>query len=633
VCGIAGFVEHAPWRDRRPVLDRMVEALRHRGPDDQGVYLDGAAAIGVRRLAVIDLETGHQPIANEDGTVHVVLNGEIYNFAELRARLERRGHHFRTRSDAEVIVHAYEEAGDDCVRELDGMFALAIWDRSRRALLLARDRMGEKPLYYYAGPDVFVFGSELRALLQHPDVPRALDLESLSRYLLFECVPAPHSILSGIAKVPAAHVLVVSPGDKPQLQPYWRMRFEPQHGVTESEWHARVLGALETAVSSRMVSDVPLGVFASGGIDSGTITALAARSSRRMLRTFCIGFEEPTYDERQYARQVAEHCGAEHRAVVFRAQDALALMNRVGELLDEPLGDASFLPRYALAVAAKDTATVMLSGDGGDELFCGYPTFLADRPARWLRRALPPAIQRGARALVDRLPSSRRYGSVDFLLKQFVRALPYEREVRTQLLLGGLAPPEQARLLSASLRGALGSFDPYAELTLAIDESSSSDPIDRMIYHHSRFYLADQTLVAADRATMAAGLEVRAPLLDHRLVELACRIPGHLKIRGMTTKHLLKRVVSHLLPADIVTRRKQGLGVPIAAWLRGPLRPILEDRLAPARVAWRGLFEPATVTRLVAEHLSGRRNHRKVLWSLLMLDAWCDHYLPNERWS
>jgi asparagine synthase (glutamine-hydrolysing) len=611
----------------------MVSALRHRGPDDWGEYVDDAAAIGIRRLAIIDLDTGRQPIANEDGTVRVVLNGEIYNFAELRTRLERRGHHFRTRSDAEVIVHAYEEAGEDCVRELDGMFALAIWDSSRRCLVLARDRMGEKPLYYHAGPEAFVFGSELRALLRHPDVPRTLDLEALSRYLLFECVPAPHSILAGVAKVPAAHVLVVSPGDKPQIQPYWKMRFAPQPAVTEGEWRERVLGALETAVTTRLVSDVPVGSFVSGGIDSGTIAALAARSSPRVLKTFCVGFEEPTYDERRFARQVAEHCGAEHHAILFRPRDAAVLMERVGELLDEPLGDASFLPRYALALAAKEAATVMLSGDGGDELFCGYPTFLADRPARWLRATIPQAVLDGARAIVERLPSSRRYGSLDFLLKQFVRALPYEPEVRTQLLLGGLPPPEHARLLSAGVRSALRSFDPYAELTLAIDESGSRDPIERMIYHHSRFYLADQTLVAADRATMAAGLEVRAPLLDHRLVELVCQIPGQLKIRGLTTKYLFKRIVGHLLPADIVTRRKQGLGVPIAAWLRGPLRHILEDRLAPERIAWRGLFEPATVSRLIAEHVSGRRNHRKVLWALLMLDAWCDHYLPNERWG
>ena len=635
MCGIAGFVVNRPRENRREVLSRMTEALRHRGPDDEGAYVDDHVALGVRRLAVIDPAGGRQPIANEDGTIQVVLNGEIYNFAALRDRLEHRGHRFRTRSDAEVIVHAYEESGAECVRDLDGMFAFALWDGSRQSLLLARDRMGEKPLYYYAGPDVFVFGSELRALLQHPDVPVTLNLESVARYLLFECIPAPHSILSDIAKLPSGHTLVVSLADKPRLARYWDLRFLPDDSLGEPEWREQLRAQLDASVSSRMVSDVPLGVFLSGGVDSGTIAAIATRASRPgPLRTFSVGFEEPTYDERPFARQIAEHCGTEHHSIVFSPRDALGLMDRVGGLLDEPLGDASFLPRYALARAARATATVVLSGDGGDELFCGYPTFPADRPARWLRRLLPPAIQRTARTVVEQMPHSSRYGSVDFLLKQFVRGLPYEPAVRTQLLLGGLTPSEQAGLLSPVVRHSLDTFDPYAELTTAIDDTSLRDPMERVIYQHCRFYLADQTLVATDRSTMAAGLEVRAPFLDPALVELACRIPTRFKLRaGVVTKYLLKRTIDDLLPSPIVNRRKQGLGVPIAAWLRGPLRNILWQRLAPDRIARRGLFEPTAIAQLIGEHLSGRANHRKILWSLLMLDAWCDHYLPDERWN
>jgi asparagine synthase (glutamine-hydrolysing) len=632
VCGIAGFVVSRPREDRGELLRRMTAALRHRGPDDEGAYVDDHVALGARRLAVIDLATGQQPIANEDGTIRVVLNGEIYNFSDVRSRLERRGHRLRTRSDAEVIVHAYEEAGADCVRELDGMFAFALWDASRQSLLLARDRMGEKPLYYYAGPDTFVFGSELRALLQHPDVPRTLSLESVGRYLLFDCIPAPHSILTDIAKLPSAHTLVVSPGDKPRLARYWEMRFRPDDSLGEMEWREQLRVQLAASVKSRLVSDVPLGVLLSGGLDSGTIAALAARAGSPP-RTFSIGFEEPTYDERPFAQQVAEHCGTEHQAIVFSAGEALGLMDTVGDLLDEPLGDASFLPRYALARKARATVTVALSGDGGDELFCGYPTFQADRPARWLRQLLPQAVQRAARAVVERLPDSPRYGSVDFLLKQFARGLPYEPEVRTQLLLGGLTPHEQARLLSHSARRALEAFDPYAELTRTMEETSLRDPVERMIYQHCRFYLAGQTLVATDRSTMAAALEVRAPFLDPALVELACRIPTRFKLRGGTTKYLLKRTVDHLLPANIINRRKQGLGVPVSAWLRGPLRNILQERLAPARVSHRGLFEPAGVAQLVGQHLAGQVNHRKILWSLLMFDAWCDRYLPNERWT
>ena len=633
MCGIAGFLRTAAEFDPRRVLQRMTDSLRHRGPDDEGTHIDGAAALGVRRLAVIDIANGHQPIANHDGTIHGVLNGEIYNFLELRRRLQRRGHVFRTRSDTEVIVHGYEEWGEDCVRDLDGMFALAIWDSVRRRLLLARDRMGEKPLYYHAGPDAFVFGSEVRALLHHPAVSRALDLSALSRYFLFECVPAPHSIFADIKKLAPGHTLVVSPGAKPVMDRYWAMEFARDDSPDEDEWCHRLRTTLERSVKNRLVSDGPVGVLVSGGVDSGAVMALAARSSARPLLTFSVGFEEPSYDERPFARRVSEHCGAEHEAILFTPRDARALLERVGALLDEPLVDASFLPRYVLAQAARQWVTVVLSGDGGDELFCGYPTFLADRPARWCRQLMPTPIHSVVNAAVQRLPSSARYGSADALLKQFFRALPYGPEVRTQLLLGGLTPAEQTQLFSPGVRAVLGSFDPYEELTRAIDESSFQEVTERLIYHHSKYYLGDQTLVATDRATMAAGLEVRAPLLDHALVELTGRIPNHYKVRGRVTKVLFKRAVADLLPAHIVARRKQGLGVPVAAWLRGPLRGVLEERLAPARVARRGLFEPATVSRLLDEHVAGHRNHRKILWALLMFDAWCEHYLVDPRWT
>lgn len=633
MCGIAGFVSRGARESRRDVLRRMTRSLRHRGPDDEGEYIDDTVALGVRRLSVIDLATGHQPIGNEDGTVHAVLNGEIYNFKSVRARLERKGHRFRTQSDAEVIVHAYEDAGEACVGELDGMFAFALWDATRHTLLLARDRFGEKPLYYYAGADAFAFGSELRALLECPDVPRAPDLQSLSRYLVFECIPAPHSMLADVAKLPAAHVLTVSPGGKPRVEQYWAMRFSPDESLSEPEWVERLRAQLEASVRSRLVSDVPLGAFLSGGVDSSTVVALAARASGPgPFQTFSVGFDEPSYDERRFARRVADHCGTRHSEIVFSDRDAVELMDDVGALLDEPLVDASFLPRYKLAQAARRQVTVALSGDGGDELFCGYPTYLADRPARALAAWLPSQALRALRALVDRLPASPRYGSVDFLLKQFVRALPYAPAVRTQLLLGGLVPAEHASLFSPEARRALEGFDPYEELVDVVDDAELRHPIARLIYQHARFYLGDQTLVAADRATMAAGLEVRAPLLDPALVDLAGRIPARFKLRGWTTKHIFKRVAADLLPRPIVARRKQGLGVPTAAWLRGPLRGVLEARLAPDRVAQRGVFDPATVGRFIDEHVGGRRNHRKVLWALLMFDAWCDHYLPRASW-
>ncbi len=633
MCGISGFLGHGAREEHRETLRRMTNSLRHRGPDDEGFYLDEHAALGARRLAVIDLQTGRQPISNEDGTVWVVHNGEIYNFPDLRDRLERRGHRFRTRSDTEVIVHAYEEYREDCVTHLDGMFAFAVWDAAHRSLLLARDRMGEKPLYYYAGPEAFVFGSELRALLGHPAVPRELSLEGLAAYLAFEYVPAPRSILAGVAKLPPGHALTVSPGGKPRLVRYWDLAFAPDPSVDEAEWAERLMGQLETSVRRRLISDVPLGLFLSGGIDSSAIVAIAARlSGPRVLKTFTIGFPDASYDERPFARAVAERYGTDHAEAVFTAEEAKALMEDVGGLLDEPLVDSSFLPTYVLSRFARRSVTVVLSGDGGDELFCGYPTFLAERGVQWVRR-LPRWVQTGATWAVNRLPPSSRYGSAEFLLKQFFRGLPHAPEVRTQLLLGGLTAPEQAALFSPGVRAACAGFDPYDDLVRAVAEVPGLAPLDRLTYQHCKFYLADQNLVNVDRASMASGLEVRAPFLDHALVELAGRMPSHLKLRGWTMKYLLKRALRGYLPDSIIHRRKQGFGVPIAAWLRGPLRDVLEERLAPERVARFGLFDPVTVRRLVAEHVAGRRDHRKALWALLMFDGWREHYLPNARWA
>ncbi|HEV8439044.1 MAG TPA: asparagine synthase (glutamine-hydrolyzing) [Methylomirabilota bacterium] len=631
MCGIAGFLEHGSREQRREILGRMTDRLRHRGPDEEGLYLDDAVGLGVRRLRVVDLLTGQQPMATSDGAVRVVQNGEIYNFRALRERLERLGHRFRTESDTEVIACAYAEYGDKCVEHLDGMFAFAVWDAAQQVLLVARDRLGEKPLYYHAGPDRFVFGSELRALLEHPAVPRDLDLRSLSRYLAFEYVPAPDSILAGIAKLSPGHLLTVCPGGKPRVVRYWDLSFAPDHSPSEAEWADRLRREFEHSVRRQLVSDVPLGLFLSGGIDSSSVVATASRLTGKRLRTFSVGFAEPSYDERPFARAVAAHCGTEHEELLFSPRDALELIEDVGGLLDEPLVDGSFLPIYALSRLARRTVTVVLSGDGGDELFCGYPTFLADRGVALIRR-LPAWSRRLMTWGVNRVSPSARYGSAEFLLKQFFRGLPHAPEVRTQLLLGGLTGPEQAPFLSAPVREACLGFDPYEELTRAVGEVPGLGPMERLIYQHCKFYLADQNLATVDRASMACGLEVRSPFLDRPLVDLASRIPAHLKLRGWQTKYILKRALRADLPRAIIHRRKQGFGVPLGVWLRGPLRHALEERLAPERVARLGLFDPAAVERLVAEHVHGRRDHRKILWALMMFDAWHDHYRPGVAW-
>ena len=611
----------------------MADALRHRGPDSEGFYLDQDFALSIRRLRVIDLETGDQPIANERRTVWAGLNGEIYNFRTLRADLQARGHHFATRSDTEVLVHAYEEYGADCLRHLDGMFAFAIWDAEQRTLLLARDRMGEKPLYYYASPDVFVFGSELRSLLAHPAVPRELSLESLIRYLSFEYVPAPHGILAGIQKLPPGHLLVVSPEGKPRVTAYWDLSFPQEESVDAAEWAHAIRAQLTQSVRHQLVSDVPLGVFLSGGIDSSAIAALAVLlSGKDRLKTFSLGFAEESYDERPFARTVARRYGTDHTEIEFSAVDAARLLEDVGSLLDEPHVDGSFLLLYRLSQVARQSVTVVLSGDGGDELFCGYPTFLAERVARWLER-LPRWIQHGAARGVNRLGPSPRYGSLDFLLKQFLRGLPFPPEIRSQVWMGGLTSLERSTLLSEGVRTAVSDFDPYEDMLADVNPAPRLGPMDRLIYQHSKFYLAGQNLVTVDRAAMACGLEVRAPFLDRAFVELACRIPSRLKLAGWETKSILKRALRDLLPDEILSRRKQGFGAPIGPWLRGPLRRALEERLAPERVARIGLFEPAAISRLVTEHVNGVSNHRKVLWALLMFDAWREHYVPGARWN
>jgi asparagine synthase (glutamine-hydrolysing) len=631
VCGIAGFFLDGRHREPGLLLGRMLESLRHRGPDDEGTHRDVHVALGARRLSVIDLHSGRQPISNEDGTVWVVQNGEIYNYRALRERLQHLGHRFRTESDTEVIVHAYEEYGDDFPSHLDGMFALAVWDAPARTLTLARDRMGEKPLHYFAGRDTFAFSSELRALLQHPDVPHELSLEGLSRYLAFEYIPAPHSIIAGVAKLPPGHVLTVSPGAKPRVTAYWDLAFAPDTAVSEREWTARVRGQLEDAVRRQLVSDVPVGMFLSGGVDSSAIVATAARVSGRQLRTFSVGFEEASYDERPFARLVAQRYATDHTEMVFTARDALTLLDEVGRLLDEPLVDGSFLPITALSGEARRTVTVVLSGDGGDELFCGYPTFLAERGARWMG-SLPRALRELATRAVNQLRPSSRYGSAEFLLRQFFRGLPHPPEIRTQLLLGGLLPPEQVQLMAPGLREAWARLAPYEDLA-RVAEAVGLTPLERAIYQHCAFYLAEQNLVTVDRASMARSLEVRAPFLDRGFLDMVSRIPEELKLRGWTTKYILKEALRADLPREILDRRKQGFGVPWGPWLRGPLRQVLEQRLAPARVARLGLFDAEAIGCLLGEHLAGRRDHRKTLWALMMFDAWREHYLPDARWS
>ncbi len=620
MCGIAGFVAPPGARVDRTVLERMVAALRHRGPDAFGYHVDGRAALGVARLRVIDLETGDQPIDTEDGSATVVLNGEIYDCDRHRVALAARGHRFRSRSDTEVIAHGWEEWDKGVLDHLNGMFAFALWDRTRERLFLARDRMGEKPLYYTVSDGWLVFASELRALLAHPAVSRRLDLQGLARYLAYEYVPDPHSILDGIRKLPPGHCLVAAEG-RVTTRRYWDIPFRPEPAVDEHAWHEEIARRFDEAVALRLVSDVPLGCFVSGGIDSTVVAGTAARH-RAGIRTFSVGYDGVPQDERRFARIVADYFATRHEELVVSATDAARVVERLGRLLDEPLADMSFVPLYLLACAARRSVTVALTGDGGDELFAGYPSMAADwwhRAFARLPRVTLGALRRGAAAL----PAA----TTPF--QDFLAAVEYGADARNQALIGGLLPARLSMLLSREARSRLGAFDPYDDITAVLNHCPTEDATARLIYRYCKQYLAGQNLVNSDRASMAAALELRAPFLDHTFVEFLGRIPSRLKLSGFRgLKGLLKRALADRLPPAIRRRGKQGFGVPFAAWFRGPLSGVLRDVLAPERIRRGGLFDPGVVSRLVEEHVAGA-NHDGTLWSLVAFELWRREYLGD----
>ncbi|HEV8583715.1 MAG TPA: asparagine synthase (glutamine-hydrolyzing) [Methylomirabilota bacterium] len=620
MCGIVGMVQARP--DRRPdevVLKRMADRIAHRGPDDEGFVVRGPVALGIRRLRIIDLETGRQPMTGEDGTIWVVFNGEIYNYRELTTRLTAAGHTFRTRSDTEAIVHAWEMRGPDALNDLEGMFGLAVWNDATQTLVLARDRLGIKPVYYAVLPEGLVFASELKAMLEHPGVSRELDVEALSAYLAHEWVPAPRSIVKSVRKLPPGHRLVYARGEA-RVERWWDVRYGSDGPVIEVQAAAKLGAALDLSVRQHLLADVPLGVFLSGGLDSATVAAFARRHSTR-LNTFSIGFEDASFDESKYARQVAAVLGTEHHEEVLGADAALDLVGGLAELVDEPLGDASILPTFLLSRFARKSVTVALSGDGGDEIFAGYPTYQAHRLAHAWARA-PRAARAVARATVRRMPVSHGNLSLDFRLKRFVDGADLDPVTRHAVWMGSFTPHEQGDLLTAAALARLPGPPSYAEWE-RIAESAPAEPwLHRVLYLDLKGYLGEGVLQKVDRASMACSLEVRVPLLDRRVVEVAAAMPPEMKLRRLTTKHVLKWLMRTRLPKEIVSRPKKGFGVPLARWFRGPLCPLLEEVCEPEALRRAGLVRPETVTRLIHEHQRGEHDHRKKLYTLLVFLLW-----------
>jgi asparagine synthase (glutamine-hydrolysing) len=615
MCGIAGIAVAAGEVDTAR-LQRMSAVLVHRGPDSNGLIVDGPVGLAARRLSIIDLDTGDQPVSNEDGTVHVVQNGEIYDYRERRLELERAGHRFRTHGDTEVLVHAYEEWGDGFAARLRGMFAVAIWDASRRRLVLARDRFGIKPLYYREAGGGLEFASELRAL------PRGeIDLDALEAFLAFNSVPAPLTIFRGVRKLPPGHLLVWEGGGarlerfaRPGPVPASDTRSEDE-GLLVEELRAR----LRDSVRAHLVSDVPIGVLLSGGIDSALLAALAAEESPDRLRTFSIGFEERSFDELDGARLVAERYGTEHRELVLRPNAAL-LLPALAEAFDEPFADSSALPTYLVSELASREVKVALSGEGGDELFGGYYTYAADLLALRAR-----GLARLARPLVERLPSSGAKASFDYRAKRFVRAAhlpPLERHHGWKEI---FAPD-----VRAELTGRPNGSDPVELLRARFAETEGAELLSRLQDVDLGTYLVDDLLVKTDRASMAHSLEARVPYLDSVVATFALALPTRHKVRRLRKKVLLRHAAEPLLPRSIVAGRKRGFSIPAAAWLRGELEPFAREVLAADTLRRQGFFRPDVVGRLLDDHVAGREDLSRQLWGLLAFTLWHERHVESS---
>ncbi len=641
MCGIAGAAWTADAAPLSPAtLERMISAIAHRGPDDSGTYFSGegrGAALGFRRLSIIDLSTGHQPLANEDESVWIVFNGEIYNYRELRADLEARGHRFRTNTDTECIVHLYEDLGPDCVQRLRGMFAFAIWDDRRKRLLLARDRPGKKPLFYRLDRGQLTFASELKSLLLVPNAPRRLNRRAIDSYLCYQYVPYPDCILEGYHKLPPAHVALFE-NCRLEVRRYWRppyesgARFQRAHSdpnsgtlktcpTTAADWQRELRRTLTEAVRLRMRSDVPLGAFLSGGIDSTIITGLMQEQSDRPVHTFSIGFPIKEFDERSYAREAANHLGTEHHELVV-TPNALEILPKLIWHYDEPFADSSAIPTMYLSEMTRRHVTVALSGDGGDELFAGYTRYLAVKLASRFDRLPGPLRRLITSKLWQRLPSGAGHRSLLRRGKRFLAALGETPEKRYLRWIGIFEESLRRELYRPEFAAELGEFDAGDFLMQAYAECPSRDFITRTTCADVLTYLPCDILTKVDIASMAFSLECRSPFLDQEVMELAARMPIELKLCGKQGKQILLDTFADLLPPSIQRRSKMGFGVPLANWFRGELQPFLRDVLFDSRTLSRGLFEPSAVHRLFDEHVQSKNDHSHRLWALLCLELW-----------
>jgi asparagine synthase (glutamine-hydrolysing) len=631
MCGIAGFTSfHKKNYDKKNVMDSMLTAIEHRGPDASGDYFEDSINLGHRRLSIVDLESGAQPLTSVDGKLTIVFNGEIYNYVELQEQLKKQGFEFQTSSDTEVIIHLYRKYGLDFLSHLNGMFAIALWDKELEQLIIARDRMGEKPIYYQYRDDEFIFSSELKSLVKHPFVTKEISLRGLNKYLTYEYIPAPQTILENVWKVEAGEMIIIKKNSMKKSL-YWKHPFHEfndsgdVHG-NEEQVLEQFDSLLNDSIRTRLQADVPVGVLLSGGIDSSLVTAVAAKQAKSKVKSFSIYFDEESYDESSYIKRMVDDFGLDHHHQTLRAQDMLGIIDNMGMIMDEPMSDPSIVPTYLLSKMTSQHVKTVLGGDGADELFAGYPTYVANKLIQGyniipyeLRTPLTNFIKH---SLGKFIPVSSKNIALDFKLQQFFRGAGVVSEIRFFKWMGGFLETEKKSILKDDVNQRLLGDFAYDDINRYLSRTNVQNELERLLYLSQKLYLCDDILHKVDRASMQNSLEVRAPFLDHRIVEFASQLPERYKLKGFNKKRILKKLAKRYIPNEIITRPKKGFGIPITQWLKEDLKAPMLDLLSKEHLDKQGIFEHDSINNLIQDHLNNKTNNRKLLWNLMCFQLW-----------
>jgi len=627
MCGICGKISVNSVVSEN-LIRKMCGVLAHRGPDDEGVYVKGGIGLGHRRLAIIDLsEAGHQPMSNEDGSIWIVLNGEIYNFSELREVLEKKGHRFKSHTDTEVVLHLYEEKGVECLKDLRGPFAFAIWDSKKERLFIARDRIGKKPLFYTCKNQTLTFASEIKAILQDPDISKEVNRPAITDYLSYGYVPTPESIFRGIMKLPPAHFIIYEKGNI-RLQKYWELDFSKKIKMSEKDYCDRTMDLLEECTKIRLISDVPLGAFLSGGIDSSAVVYMMSKLSSRPVKTFSIGFEEESHSELKYAGIIAKKFNTEYHEYIVKPE-AVELFPKLVWHYNEPYADSSALPSYYVAQMTRQEVAVALNGDGGDECFGGYERFMASRYAEMLSK-VPRFLRKGILAnIVKMMPESVEHNNFPRKLKRFIDMAEEPSRVRHYNWISIFRDFEKDSLFSDSFKKEYASKRSFYYLDKVFNECGSKDILDQVMYTDIRTNLLDDLIVKMDIATMANSLEGRSPFLDHKMLEFSAAMPSNMKIKGMKLKYILKKALRSKIPDNILDRRKMGFGIPVDKWFRVDLKDYVYEILMSDNSLGRGYFKKESVKKLLDEHVAGKANNGARIWSLLFLELWHKEFIDK----